>query len=145
MFEGGNNSTTTYDVRRSGGLDDCSATRVMRLHIEINGITSVHGKNGLAKISLDWINSSVVEHILDLPSFATLVALVGKHVFGVVDDTVWIASTSAGDRRGAVFAFVFSAHVKWVLCNDNRRDAKKNTEVVCANHFEVFVNLILMN
>jgi hypothetical protein len=81
---------------------------------------------------------------LDLPSFAALVALVGKHVFGVVDDTVWIASASAGDGRRAVFACFIGAHVKWVLCNDDRCDAGKHIQVVCADHVGGFLDLMLM-
>lgn len=65
--------------------------------------------------------------MLDLPSLASLVTLVGKHVFGAVDNTVWIASTSAGDCRRAIFAFVISAHVKWVLCNNNTCDNREQT------------------
>ena len=82
---------------------------------------------------------------MDSPSFATLVTLVGEYVFGAVDNTVWIASTRAGDRRGATFAFVIRAHVKWILCDDNRCDTRKYTEVVRADHVGGSVNLILMN
>jgi hypothetical protein len=83
--------------------------------------------------------------MLDLPSFATTVTLVGKHIFGAVDDTVWITSASAGDRRGATFACRVGAHVKWVLRNGNRCDARKHTEVVCADHLGGCLDLILMN
>lgn len=74
---------------------------------------------------------------MDLPSLAALVSLVGKHVLGVVDDTVWIASTSARYRRGTRFAFCVSTHVKWVLCNGNEDDGREKAQIVCDDHFGV--------
>lgn len=74
--------------------------------------------------------------ILDLPPCGTIVSLVGKHILGIVDGAVRIAGAGTGDRRGTIFAFAFGAHVEGVLCKYNSCEARKNDQVVCANHFE---------
>lgn len=78
-----------------------------------------------------------------LASIAAIISLIGEHIFGVVDDTVRIAGTSASDRRRTVLACFVGAHVERVLCCDSRDDTSQKTPTACGKHLELPGNMIL--